>query len=498
MDQADELEKARMLIRDAGGEFSDSPPVRAALAACEHRLDEPLRVALAGTLKSGKSTMLNALVGEEIAPTDATECTRVVTWFSHSPVPRVDLTHRVGEQDVAHTALPVRRQDARLVLHLGGVAAERVQRLRVGWPCALLDSYTLIDTPGTSSNSPDVSQRTLDFLTPHDGSCQADAIVYLIRAPQDTDLEPLRHIQHHHGPGRGPLGVIAVLARADETPGHGAEATSGMDSARAVTERLRTAPELAGLHRDFIAVSGLLAIRGQTLRQSEFLALATLADQPASTLRSALLSPGRFTHADLPIPGIEREHLLEAFGMIGIKTAVELIRGGARDAPALADALVRHSGLEELQHTLHTRFGGRHAQLKAHSALHTLRAILLGLAPARAQRLLRAVDHTLADTHTITELAVLAGLTALPLPQPTLAALDQTLGGQGTSPSARLGLPPDATAVTLRTAAGRRLTHWHTQLDEPLLDEPTTRAYWAAVRSCEALIATTRSTRPPG
>ena len=493
MDQADELEQARMLIRDAGGEFSDSPPVRDALAACEHRLDEPLRVALAGTLKSGKSTLLNALVGEEIAPTDATECTRVVTWFSHSTVPRVDLTHRVGEQDVAHTALPVRRQDARLVLHLGGVPAERVQRLRVGWPCALLDRYTLIDTPGTSSNSPDVSQRTLDFLTPRNGGCQADAVVYLIRAPQDADLELLRRIQHQYGPGRGPLGVIAVLARADETPGGAADGASGMDAARAVTERLRTAPELAGLHRDFIAVSGLLAVRGQTLRHSQFLALSTLADQPASALRAALLSPGRLRHAELPVPDIEREHLLEAFGMIGIKTAVQLIHGGARDAPALADALVRHSGLEELQHTLHTRFGGRHAQLKAHSALHALRAVLVGLAPARTQRLLRAVDHTLADTHAMTELAVLAGLTALPLPQSTLAALDQTLGGQGTSPSARLGLPPDTTAVTLRTATGRLLTHWHAQLDEPLLDQPTTRAYRAAVRSCEAIIAATRS-----
>ena len=52
------------------------------------RLNEPIRIALAGTLKSGKSTLVNALVGESIAPTDATEATRIVTWFRHGPTPR--------------------------------------------------------------------------------------------------------------------------------------------------------------------------------------------------------------------------------------------------------------------------------------------------------------------------------------------------------------------------------------------------------------------------
>src|SRR5687768_10475222 len=61
------------------------------VAALRRRLDEPLRVAIAGKVKAGKSTLLNALVGEELAPTDAGECTRIVTWYVDGIAYRVTL-----------------------------------------------------------------------------------------------------------------------------------------------------------------------------------------------------------------------------------------------------------------------------------------------------------------------------------------------------------------------------------------------------------------------
>ncbi|MFD0814792.1 dynamin family protein [Amycolatopsis umgeniensis] len=49
--------------------------------AVRARLDQPLRVALVGRVSSGKSTLLNALLGRAIAPTSGRECTEVVYVF---------------------------------------------------------------------------------------------------------------------------------------------------------------------------------------------------------------------------------------------------------------------------------------------------------------------------------------------------------------------------------------------------------------------------------
>jgi hypothetical protein len=473
-----EVERARMVLRDAMAELSGEPAAVAELVAAERRLDEPLRVALVGKLKSGKSTLLNALVGEEIAPTDATECTRVVTWFARSAGPRIDLTDDGGRR----RSLPVHRVDGRLRLDLGPVPADRVERLVVGWPSSLLERYTIIDTPGTSSHSADASARTLAFLDPERGGCEAEAIIFLMRSRHDSDLELLRDVRRRSG-GGGPLGVVGVLSRADE-----------IDDPAGRGAALRTDPELAGLPRDFVAVSGLLAVRGQTLRQGEFAALHTLAGLPDEVLEAALLSAGRFASVDLPVARAQRERLLEGFGLIGIRVAVGLVRGGARDAPTLAAELVRRSGLDELRRILDARFGGRHGQLKAHAALAAARRVLLGVSPTarpRAARLLRAVDRLLAGSHADAELRVLATVAALPVPEAVRDALDRALGGRGTTPAARLGLPADAHPEQLRRAALRELARWRHQLDHPLLDPPTGRAFRAAARSCEVTVSRT-------
>src|SRR6187200_556933 len=118
--------------------YRNRPDVHNELERIGYRLNQPIRIALAGTLKAGKSTLVNALVGEDIAPTDATEATRIVTWFRHGPTPKVTANHRGGRRSNVPIARGVSDQSnyRGLTFSFTGLNPEDVVDLDVEWPAA--------------------------------------------------------------------------------------------------------------------------------------------------------------------------------------------------------------------------------------------------------------------------------------------------------------------------------------------------------------------------
>ena len=100
-------------------------------------------------------------MGEELAPTDAGECTRIITWYRDGVTYRVTLYPLGGGEPE-----PVRfhRHEGALDVDLGTRVPEEVERLVVEWPSASLRDTTLIDTPGMGSLTEGVSERTQRFL----------------------------------------------------------------------------------------------------------------------------------------------------------------------------------------------------------------------------------------------------------------------------------------------------------------------------------------------
>src|SRR4029079_13376397 len=186
--------------------YHQRPDVHNELERIGRRLNQPIRIALAGTLKAGKSTLLNALVGEYIAPTDATEATRIVTWFRHGPTPKVTANHQGGRR----SNVPIGRSAAEggLTFDFADLDPADVVDLDVEWPATELIDTTIIDTPGTSSLSRDVSQRTLQLLVPEDGVPRVDAVGFLLRTLNAADIALLKQIGELVGGSAGALGVI--------------------------------------------------------------------------------------------------------------------------------------------------------------------------------------------------------------------------------------------------------------------------------------------------
>lgn len=415
----------------------DGRPGADDLRAARVRLHAPLRVAVAGKVKAGKSTLLNALVGEPLAPTDAGECTRVVTWYEHGSHYRVTV-HPV---DGPTTSVPFRRGEHALHVDLDGYELDEVDRLTVAWPATALQALTLIDTPGIASQSATLSARTHALLTPERGVTQADAVCYLMRHLHAADEQFLEAFGDDDVASVGPMHAIGVLSRTDEI---GGGRLSALEAGARIADRYRTDPQMRRLCQTVVPVAGLLAETAATLREDEYAALAALVAVDRAVLDPLLLSADRFGgDADIDVDADARRALLARLGLFGVRLCMALIRGGqAPNAARLAAALRHRSGIDGLRETLATRFAARTDLLKARAALSALTDVLRTAPRDDVDDVAAGIERIVAGTHAFAEARLLDALRAGTVDVDDAAAHDaeRLLGGHGTTPAHRLGL----------------------------------------------------------
>lgn len=474
------------LIEETRAVYSDDPAAVAALERYATRLSEPLRIAVAGMVKAGKSTLLNAIIGEEIAPTDTGECTRIVTWYRFAHSPRITLYPVAGEPRL----LPLKRANGRLVFDLGKDRAEDVERLVVEWPSESLRSVTLIDTPGIASMSEDVSARSVNFLTPADSPSEADAVVYLMRHMHAADLRFLESFKDTEAGRSGTVNALAVLSRADEI---GAGRIDSLLSAGEIADRYRRDPNLRKLALGVVPVAGLLAQSARSMRQSDYDALALLATMDRSERERLLLSADRFLRGSEPegLTAEARKQLVERFGLFGIRLGVVLIRAGFTDPTPLAHELARRSGLDPLLAMLAGQFHARADALKARTALVGVETLLRNSPREGTGHLAAVLERLQINAHEFRELRLLATLrtAGVTMKHELAAEAEQIIGGEGVAAHLRLGLHPDATPDEISAEAYRVLHKWRLVAENPLTDRAALDVCRIVVRSCEGVLA---------
>lgn len=364
------------------------------------RLSAPLQVAVAGRIKSGKSTLVNALIGRRVAPTDVGECTRLVTRFQYGTVDRVEVIFNDGRKQV-------------LPFDAGGMIPstldldfDQVSHIEAYLTNAVLRDLTVIDTPGLGSLDAASVARTEQLLgaakpaeaatgddtddtdgtgddlddTSRNAVAGAEAVLYVVtQGVRADDQQALAAFTAATASREaGPVNAIAVLNKADTIA---PESVTGADgdvwkaaSLLAEKQALTLRPRVA----DVLPVIGLLAETAESggFTSADADALKQLAQLDDATWETMLVSADIFTSWECDVPSGTRLRLLEKLDLYGIGQAVDALRREPDlTAGALRRKLLDASGLATMRARLDAVFRARADGIKAAAALASVTAL---------------------------------------------------------------------------------------------------------------------------
>ncbi|MGW5735237.1 MULTISPECIES: dynamin family protein [Streptomyces] len=509
----------------------------ATLDTAAGRLGEPMRLAVAGQLKRGKSTLVNALLGEEIVAVGQLETTFNVTEFHHARQPRLTVHYKgdrpprdVSPQELARLTV----RDAESLDTLRGI-----RKLEAGQPNELLRSFRLVDTPGLASVHRTDAANAAAFLGIQDPAAQAeseavldaigrdaqevhddsvaeldraDAVLFLFtRALGRADIQVVEEFVGVHQSAVNGLRAFGVLTRCDQFWPPSADLPGNpdpldydpLDAGREIVAGYLERPALRGAFHTVLPVAGLTGLGAQTLTDDEHVSLVKLADTDGRVLVNRLRNERRFaqqSYEDLTVPHQERAALLRRLGAWGVHRACVLIRQGAT-LTDLRGALLVDSGVAALRDLIVQHFGNRSALIKLDSALrqatasvHASRA--LHRERNRGSAFGRTVDEVGAALERFrltdpgpAEIALLTGLYRGDFDF-TPAESEEVLlvtGERGRSAAARLALPADAPLSVFRSVLAERRAAWRVRVDDPFHAPATVLAARTVLRTYDRI-----------
>lgn len=448
---------------------------RSAIDTIAQRSSEPLRVAVAGRLKSGKSTLVNALLGQRVAPVAGTECTRVVTIFRYGAREQVRVTPKQGKPwSVALTA------DGRLPEELGA-APDSIANVTAWLSNRTLQHVTLIDTPGLDSPDAATSAATEALLGLDEESTLhvrgADALIFLLPHLLDQDQARLERFARQLGnTASSPTTTLAVLSRVDQL---GTEADP-WPQARSTAAVLQD--ELARAVFSVLPVVGLLAetAAADAFTEDDANALRRLAELPRSKSELLLLSVDDFVETPVEVGVERRRRLLDLLGFYGVRRAITILADdGGLASSQLIGRLAAESGFDRVERAVNEVFLRRSEALRASIQIDGLERISYQLdreTEREGAELLRSelpalrLDPTL---HAAREVEALGALRQgrFRLAVDDLAAAEALLTGVGDHE--RLQLPDSSPSDRVASLALEETARWQRIENDPRSDRAT-------------------------
>jgi serine/threonine protein kinase len=411
--------------------------LRRQIEAVSRGLLAPLRLAVVGPPGSGKSTLINALLGRRILAAGGAGPPTV--WLRHGDADRARLVRRNGaRRDLALTpagGLP------------SEVGAEDVAACELELAIEALRALTIVEIPGL-----DPSGAPPGPAPPPPSSAEAaadaEAVIFAVGLGAAGASPPPGHLR------ASAVNAVAVMS--------GADLAGGPDPWAATAERAaRLAEELGPRVTTVLPFAGLVAETANTgsLRARDVADLRDLALMDPDRRELLLASAEDFAGLPAPVPAERRRRLLDLLGVYGVRRALELADAGPLTVVGLVRWLREISGVEALAEQV-AGFHQRADVLKADRALTALERLaydgpLRELIRDRVEALRVRPEMHLLDL--IAAFERCAG-GAIDLPEEMVEELERLMTNR--TLAARLGLEPDAGPVELRAAARDRVRAW--------------------------------------
>ncbi|MCA9692031.1 MAG: dynamin family protein, partial [Myxococcales bacterium] len=173
--------------------------------AARERLARPLTIAIMGEFSSGKSTFVNALLGEAIAPMGVLPTTSTINLFRRGPGGGARIHYRDGS-----IATLARGEVQRFLHGLDDVEASRIRHTEIERTGKHMGDAAVVDTPGLNALDGFHERVARDFID------ESDAVVWIFSATRGGAASEAGLLNSMRADGRKVLGVVNKVDTLDD------------------------------------------------------------------------------------------------------------------------------------------------------------------------------------------------------------------------------------------------------------------------------------------
>lgn len=169
-----------------------------------NKINSPLKVVLMGEVKSGKSTIVNSIVGEQVSYVDVVEATASIIEIQHgfkeeAIIEKFNGENIIGTVDEINSILEKNIKDQDFF--------KNIKLIKIKKNIQNLNELSIVDTPGLETITTENENRTTDYLQ------EADFVIWVINCNHLGQSDVIEKMEEVYDLGKP---IICIANRIDE------------------------------------------------------------------------------------------------------------------------------------------------------------------------------------------------------------------------------------------------------------------------------------------